>query len=142
MVGGRAIDPAFRRRHRQVLTEAQAALNISFGAILSAYIGNGLGTVDNHPFDHHVMARFFMLLAAFVMSLCVGNTLLLRGEPKAAAILLAAAIVAALAAHHEGQVLGFEVAILRIVSGCWFVALLAGDAVLTLFLHLHRGRRP
>ncbi|MEH3106028.1 MAG: hypothetical protein PGN09_01690 [Sphingomonas fennica] len=131
-------DIAFRRRHAHVLAEAQGALNISFGAILSAYIGIGLADVDNHPFDHHVMARFFLLLAAFVMSLCVGNTLLLRGELRPAAILLAVAVVAALAAHHEGRVLGFEVTILRIVSGCWFVALLASDALLTLFLHLHR----
>ncbi len=63
-------DIAFRRRHAHVLAEAQGALNISFGAILSAYIGIGLSDVDNHPFDHHVMARFFLLLAAFVMSLC------------------------------------------------------------------------
>jgi hypothetical protein len=58
----------FRRRITHVLTEAQNALNVAFGAILSAYIGNSLAEIDNRPFDHVALAKFFMLLAVFILA--------------------------------------------------------------------------
>jgi uncharacterized membrane protein YiaA len=127
----------FRRRITHVLTEAQNALNVAFGAILSAYIGNSLAEIDNRPFDHVALAKFFMLLAVFILGLCVGNSLLLRGEYRFAAVLLAVGAGGALLAHEVGRVLGFEVVILRILATCWIVALLGSNLILTLFLYLH-----
>ncbi len=127
----------FRRRTTHVLTEAQNALNVAFGAILSAYIGNSLAEIDNAPFDHHALARFFLGLAVFILGLCVGNSLLLRGEFRPAALLLLIGAVGAVFAHAEGQALGFEVVVLRILCGCWVSALLGSNLILTLFLYIH-----
>jgi uncharacterized membrane protein YiaA len=127
----------FRRRITHVLTEAQNALNVAFGAILSAYIGNSLTEIDNRPFDHAALAQFFMMLAVFILGLCVGNSLLLRGEYRFAAILLAVGAIAAVLAHATGRTLGFEVVILRILATCWVVALLGSNLILTFSLYLH-----
>jgi len=131
----------FREHNRQVLVEAQTAVNVAFGAILSAYVGNSLAEIDNHPFDHHALARFFLLVAAFILCLCVGNSVLLRGEFRLSAGFLVAAVVAAYFAHEEGRALGFEVGILRLLSGCWAVALLGSDAVLTAINYIHHRNR-
>ena len=66
-------DRAFVARNVAVLREAQAALNVAFGAILSAYVGVSLSEIDNHPFDQQVLARFFLGLAIFILCLCVGT---------------------------------------------------------------------
>ncbi|MET0269194.1 MAG: hypothetical protein ABW173_02085 [Sphingomonas sp.] len=129
--------PGFRRRTIHLLTEAQNALNIAFGAILSAYIGNSLAEIDNGPFDHATLAKFFVALGVFILGLCVGNALLLRGERRLGVLLLMLGAAAALVAHHEGALLGFEVVVLRILATCWGVALLASDLVLTIVLRLH-----
>lgn len=134
--------PGFRRRTIHLLTEAQNALNIGFGAILSAYIGNALGEIDDAPFNHATMAKFFVALGVFILGLCVGNALLLRGEYRPAAALLAMGAVAALVAHGAGRALGFEVVVLRLLAICWGITLLASDLVLTVALYLHhRARR-
>lgn len=127
----------FRARNRRVLTEAQSAVNVGFGAILSAYVGNSLAEIDNHPFDHHALARFFLLVAAFILCLCVGNSVILRGEYKLGAGFLLAAGIVAFFAYGEGKLLGFEVVILRLLTGCWAIALLGSDAVLTLINYIH-----
>ena len=127
----------FRRRTTHVLTEAQNALNVAFGAILSAYIGNSLAEIDNAPFNHHNLARFFLTLALFILGLCVGNSLLLRGDYRAAAAMLAIGATGAWFANMEGRTLGFEVAILQILCGCWVTALLGSNLILTLFLYIH-----
>ncbi len=138
----RLTSPGFRRRIVHILTEAQNALNIAFGAILSAYIGNALAEIDNGPFNHMTLAKFFVALGVFILGLCVGNALLLRGEYKAAALLLTLGAIAAVIAHGEGRLLGFEVVVLRILAICWATALLLGDLVLTLLLYVrHHTRR-
>ena len=124
-----------------MLREAQAALNVAFGAILSAYVGISLAEIDNHPFDHHVLARFFIALAVFILGLSVGNSMILRGEFRLSAIFLILALVAAVFAHHEVTVLRFEGAILRILAGCWVVALLGSNVVLTAINYLHHRNR-
>lgn len=134
-------DTRFLRRNTAILQEAQVALNIAFGAILSAYIGNSLAEIDNRPFDHVVLARFFLLVAVFILGLCLGNSFILRGEYRAGSLFLAVALVAAGFAHEEGRTLGFEVVILRLLSACWFVALLGSDAVLTAINYLHHRNR-
>lgn len=130
----------FRRKTTHILTEAQNALNVAFGAILSAYIGNSLAEIDNRTFDQVTLAKFFMLLAVFILGLCVGNALLLRGEYKLAALLLAIGAVAAVFAHAEGRLLGFEVIVLRILAMTWIIGLLGSNLILTLFLYLHHRR--
>ena len=109
-----------------MLREAQAALNVAFGAILSAYVGISLAEIDNHPFDHHVLARFFIALAVFILGLSVGNSLILRGEFRLSAIFLILALIAA---------------VLRILAGCWVVALLGSNVVLTAINYLHHRNR-
>ena len=131
----------FLRRNVAILQEAQVALNIAFGAILSAYIGNSLAEIDNHPFDHAVLARFFLLVAVFILGLCLGNSFILRGEYRVGLLFLSVALVAAGFAHEEGRTLGFEVVILRLLSACWFVALLGSDAVLTAINYIHHRNR-
>lgn len=134
--------PAFRTRNAQVLREAQNALNVAFGAILSAYIGNSLAEIDNQPFDHHSLARFFIAIAVFILGLCVGNSVILRGEYRLGATFLAIAAAGAWVAHHEGRTLGFEVVILRLLAGSWVVSLLVSNAVVTAINYLHhRGRK-
>lgn len=101
-------DRAFVTRNVAVLREAQNALNVAFGAILSAYVGVSLTEIDNRPFDHAVLARFFLGLAVFILCLCVGNSVILRGDYRLGAVFLVLAGGAAAAAHHEALVLGFE----------------------------------
>lgn len=127
----------FRERNVEVLREAQAALNVAFGALLSAYAGNSLADIDNRPFDHVVLAQFFVAIALFILGLCVGNSVILRGEFRLAAVFLAMALVAALWAHHVGRMLGFEVVILRLLTACWVFALLGSDAMLTVITYIH-----
>jgi hypothetical protein len=134
-------DNRFLRRNVAILQEAQVALNIAFGAILSAYIGNSLAEIDNRPFDHVVLARFFLLVAVFILGLCLGNSFILRGEYRVGSLFLFVALVAAGFAHAEGRTLGFEVIILRLLSVCWFVALLGSDAVLTAINYIHHRNR-
>ncbi|WP_295560794.1 hypothetical protein [uncultured Sphingomonas sp.] len=134
-------DRTFTTRNVAMLREAQAALNVAFGAILSAYVGISLAEIDNHPFDHHVLARFFIALAVFILGLSVGNSLILRGEFRLSAIFLMLALIAAVFAHHEGTVLRFEGAILRILAGCWVVALLGSNIALTAINYLHHRNR-
>ena len=130
-------DGSFRRRNIAVLREAQVALNIGFGAILSAYVGNSLAEIDNRPFDHLTLAKFFLAVSVFILGLCVGNSVILRGEYRMGSAFIALAFVAAIWAHDEGRQLGFEVTILRLLSGCWFVALIGSDAVLTVINYIH-----
>lgn len=131
----------FRERNVEVLREAQTALNIGFGAILSAYIGNSLAEIDNIAFDHHMLARFFLLIAAFILGLSVGNSVILRGEYKLGGMFLIFAGVAAVWADIEGNKLGFEVEILRILSGCWVTALLGSNIALTAINYIHHRNR-
>lgn len=131
----------FRERNVEILREAQTALNVGFGAILSAYIGNSLAEIDNAPFDHHALARFFLLIGIFILGLSVGNSVILRGEFRLGAVFLVVAGSAAIWAHSEGRVLGFDVSILRILSGCWVVALLGSNLSLTAINYLHHRNR-
>jgi small-conductance mechanosensitive channel len=133
---------SFRHRNVAVLTEAQNALNVAFGAILSAYIGNSLTEIDNRPFDHAALARFFIFVALFILGLCVGNSVILRGEYKLGAFVLAIGGVGAVLAHHAGREIGFEVVVLRLLAVCWIVALLGSNAVLTLITYVHHRSRP
>jgi hypothetical protein len=131
----------FRERNVEILREAQAALNVAFGAMLSAYAGNSLAEIDNRAFDHVMLAQFFVAVALFILGLCVGNSVILRGEIRLGLAFLASALVAALWAHHAGRQLGFEVIILRLLTGCWVVALLGSNAVLTAINYLHHRNR-
>ena len=139
MVAGKS---DFRRHNLAVLREAQAALNVAFGAILSAYIGNSLAEIDNRVFDHHLLARFFILLAVFILGLSVGNSVILRGQFALGAMFLGGGLIAAAFAHEAGRELGFEVIVLRLITFCWVVALLGGDAVLTLINYVHHRNMP
>ncbi|WP_231639366.1 hypothetical protein [Sphingomonas profundi] len=127
----------FRRRTTHVLTEAQNALNVSFGAILSAYIGNSLAEIDNRQFDHHALAQFFLSLTLFIIGLCLGNALMMRGEYRFAGVMLTVGAIGAVLAHGLGRTLGFEVVVLRILCGCWVTALVGSHLILTLFLYIH-----
>ena len=75
-------DRAFSARNIAVLREAQGALNVAFGAILSAYVGVSLSHMESQPFDHHTLARFFLGVAGLILFLCVGNSVILRGEVR------------------------------------------------------------
>jgi len=134
-------DRAFATRNVAMLREAQAALNVAFGAILSAYVGISLAEIDNHPFDHHVLARFFLAVAVFILGLAVGNSMILRMEFRLGLTLMGFALAAAVYAYREASVLGFEGAILRILAGCWVVALLGSNAALTAINYLHHRKR-
>lgn len=134
-------DRTFAARNVAMLREAQSALNVAFGAILSAYVGISLAEIDNHPFDHHVLARFFLAVAVFILGLAVGNSMILRMEFRLGVTLMGMALAAAVYAYHEASVLGFEGAILRILAGCWVVALLGSNAVLTAINYLHHRKR-
>jgi hypothetical protein len=137
VVGNRA----FGARNVAVLREAQTALNVAFGAILSAYVGVSLSEIDNHPFDHHALAWFFLGLAVFILGLSVGNSVILRGDYRLGAVFLVLAAVAAIAAHWQAVALGFEGAILRILSACWIVGLLGSNAALTAINYIHHRNR-
>ena len=132
----------FRERNTQILTEAQNALNIGFGAILSAYVGISLADIDNHPFDHALLARFFVALAVFILCLSLGNSMVLRGEWRLGVGFLALCGIAAVVAHQAGRILGFEVVILRLLAFSWVGALLVGNAVLTAITYLHHRKKP
>ncbi|MEG3082608.1 hypothetical protein U1707_03060 [Sphingomonas sp. PB2P12] len=134
-------DRAFVSRNIAVLREAQAALNVAFGAILSAYVGVSLSEIDNHPFDHHVLARFFIGIAVFILCLCVGNSVIMRAEFRLGAMFLIFSAVAGYCAHHEALRLGFEGAILRILAASWVVSLLGSNAVLTAINYIHHRNR-
>ncbi|CAN5359520.1 hypothetical protein BH10PSE12_BH10PSE12_19830 [soil metagenome] len=134
-------DDGFRERNVAVLKEAQSALNVAFGALLSAYAGNSLAEIDNHPFDHRMLAQFFLFIALFILGLCVGNSVILRGEYRLGGAFLIVALGAALLAHHAGRLLGFEVVILRLLTGCWVLALLGSNAVLTIINYIHHRNR-
>ena len=81
-------DRAFSARNIAVLREAQGALNVAFGAILSAYVGVSLNHMESQPFDHHTLARFFLGVAGFILCLCVGNSVILRGEVRLGVLFL------------------------------------------------------
>jgi hypothetical protein len=134
-------DDNFRERNVEVLKEAQTALNVAFGAILSAYTGNSLAEIDNRPFDHTLLAQFFVFIAIFILGLCVGNSVILRREYRLGGIFLSGALVSALLAHHAGRLLGFEVVILRLLTYCWVIALLGSNAVLTVINYIHHRNR-
>lgn len=134
-------DRAFVSRNIAVLREAQTALNVAFGAILSAYVGVSLSKMEDGPFDHHVLARFFLGVAVFILCLCVGNSVILRADFKLGALFLLLAGVAAVVAHHEALRLGFEGAILRLLTGCWVIGLLGSNAVLTAINYIHHRNR-
>jgi hypothetical protein len=131
----------FRERNTEVLQEAQVALNIAFGALLSAYAGNSLAEIDNRPFDHLALAQFFVAVALFILGLCVGNSVILRGEIKLGVLFIALCIVCALWAHHVGRALGFDVAILRLLSATWLAVLVLSDAVLTVIVYFHHRNK-
>jgi hypothetical protein len=38
--------------------------------------------MESQPFDHHTLARFFLGVAGFILCLCVGNSVILRGEVR------------------------------------------------------------
>jgi hypothetical protein len=133
-------DTGFRRRNQETLREAQNALNVAFGAILSAYVGNSLAEIDDRVFDHARLAGFFLLLAVFILGLCVGNVMLLRRERGLGLFFLAGGMVAGIVAHQVGRTLGFEVVVLRILATCWVVALLGSNLLLTLIVWLHHRR--
>ena len=135
-------DRSRRLDHLETLREGQEALNIAFGAILSAYIGNSLTEIDNRPFDHLLLAQFIVCLALFILGLCVGNATLMRGNYGFAAGVLALGAVAAVRAHHVGRELGFEVVILRILGFCWIGSLLGSNLLLSLFVFLHHRDQP
>jgi hypothetical protein len=121
----------------RVLKDAQEAINVAFGAILSAYVGNSLAEIDNHAFDHALLARFFVLLAVFILGLTMGNSALVRGEWRLGMAALVIGWIAAAFAHHEGQLLGFEAVILRLIAFCWFGALIATDTILSAITYFH-----
>jgi len=134
-------DRAFVSRNVAVLREAQAALNVAFGAILSAYIGVSLSEIDNHPFNHNVLARFFIAIAVFILCLCVGNSVIMRAEFRLGAMFLLFSAAAGYIAQHEALRLGFEGAILRILAASWVVSLLGSNAVLTAINYIHHRNR-
>ncbi|MFD1950033.1 hypothetical protein ACFSGX_04510 [Sphingomonas arantia] len=133
-------DARFRRRNAETLREAQNALNVAFGAILSAYIGNSLADIDNRPFDHVRLAGFFILIAVFILGLCVSNVMVMRREWALGGFFLAGGLTAAVFAHELGRQIGFEVVVLRILTVCWVVALLGSNMLLTLIVWLHHRR--
>lgn len=130
----------FRESNVEVLREGQNALNVAFGAILSAYIGNSLTEIDNRPFDHVALAWFFIFVAIFILGLCVGNVVILRGEYRLGALFLGCGAVGAALAHSQGRLLGFEVVILRLLAFCWVAALLGSNALLTAVNYIHHRR--
>ena len=134
-------DRAFSARNIAVLREAQGALNVAFGAILSAYVGVSLSHMESQPFDHHTLARFFLGVAVFILCLCVGNSVILRGEVRLGILFLLLGAGAAYIGLREARHLGFETSVLRILSTCWIVALLGSNAVLTAINYLHHRDR-
>ncbi|RYM11727.1 MULTISPECIES: hypothetical protein [Sphingobium] len=131
----------FYERNAIVLMEAHNALNLAFGAILSAYVGNSLANIDHHSYNHATLARFFILIAISILGLCVGNTVMLRGDFTMGAMFALVALIAGLYAFRAGGELGFEVVVLRVLSECWIGALLMSNTVLTIINYInHRNR--
>ena len=71
----------------------------------------------------------------------VNNTWIGLAYIATALLFLVLAGGAAAAAHHEALVLGFEGAILRILSACWVVGLLGSNAALTAINYIHHRNR-
>jgi len=88
-----------------------------------------------------VLVRFFLAVAVFILGLAVGNSMILRMEFRLGLTLMGFALAAAVYAYREASVLGFEGAILRILAGCWVVALLGSNAALTAINYLHHRKR-
>ena len=130
----------FGRRLVTTLTEGQNALNIAFGAILSAYIGTMLAAIDDKPFDQWTLAVFFILIGVFIGGLCIGNLVVLRKHFGLGLGFLATGAVAAAMSLDAARALGFELPILKVMFVCWYAMLVATDGLLTaiVFFH-HRG---
>ena len=130
----------FGKRLVTTLTEGQNALNIAFGAILSAYIGTVLAAIDDKPFDPWTLAGFFILIGVFIGGLCIGNLVVLRRHFGLGLGFLAVGAVAAALSLDAARALGFELPILKVMFVCWYAMLVATDGLLTaiVFFH-HRG---
>lgn len=127
----------FGRRLVATLTEGQNALNIAFGAILSAYIGNVLAGIDDKPFDLWTLAGFFILIGMFIGGLCIGNLVVLRKHFGLGLGFLATGAVAAALSLDAARALGFELPILKVMFVCWYAMLVATDGLLTAIVFFH-----
>ena len=130
-------DREFGRRLVATLTEGQNALNIAFGAILSAYIGTMLAAIDDKPFDTWTLAAFFILVGVFIGGLCIGNLVVLRKHFGLGLGFLTTGAVAAWLSLGAARRLGFELPILRIMYVCWYAMLVATDGLLTAIVFVH-----
>ena len=128
---------SFRARVVDTLTQGQNALNIAFGAILSAYVGNVLTIIDNAPFNHWALAGFFVLLGTFIGGLCLGNAIVLDGHIGLGALFMAGGAIAACISLKIATLLAFEVPILKILYVCWVGMLVGSNVVLTVVIFLH-----
>lgn len=127
----------FGRRLVATLTEGQNALNIAFGAILSAYIGTVLAAIDDKPFDQWTLAGFFVLIGVFIGGLCIGNLVVLRKHFGLGLGFLATGAVAAYLSLGAARRLGFELPILKVMFVCWYAMLVATDGLLTAIIFFH-----
>jgi len=57
-----------------------------------------LSHMESQPFDHHTLARFFLGVAGFILCLCVGNSVILRGEVRLGILFL---LLGAVAFGHQ-----------------------------------------
>lgn len=130
-------DREFGRRLVATLTEGQNALNIAFGAILSAYIGTVLAAIDDKPFDVWTLAAFFVLIGVFIGGLCIGNLVVLRKHFGLGVGFLVVGAVAASLSLDTAHALGFELPILKVMYVCWYAMLIATDALLTAIVFFH-----
>lgn len=127
----------FGRRLVTTLTEGQNALNIAFGAILSAYIGTMLAAIDDRPFDPWTLAGFFVLIGTFIGGLCIGNLVVLRKHFGLGLGFLATGAAAAALSLDAARALGFELPILKVMFICWYAMLVATDGLLTAIVFFH-----
>ena len=127
----------FGERLLTTLTEGQNALNIAFGAILSAYIGTVLAAIDDRPFSQWTLAAFFILIGVFIGGLCIGNLIMLRRHFGLGLSFLVAGAIAADLSLRTAQTLGFELPILKVMYVCWYAMLIATDGLLTAIIFLH-----
>lgn len=127
----------FGRRLVTTLTEGQNALNIAFGAILSAYIGTMLTAIDDKPFNQWTLAAFFMQIGVFIGGLCIGNLVVLRKHFRLGVGFLASGAVAAYLSLDTARLLGFELPILKVMFICWYAMLIATDGLLTAIIFFH-----
>jgi hypothetical protein len=130
-------DREFGRRLVATLTEGQNALNIAFGAILSAYIGTVLAAIDDKPFDVVTLAAFFVLIGVFIGGLCIGNLVVLRKHFGLGVGFLVVGAIAASLSLDTAHALGFELPILKVMYVCWYAMLIATDALLTAIVFFH-----